>query len=72
MKGASLCSTRHVREDEFHVELRPQTLNPERGPIQIDLKQEAFEIAGIAVGALRRVRHRHLSRGTCNGTKPAR
>ena len=43
---------RYVRLDERHVELRPESTNPEHQPILIDLEQEAFEIAGIAVGAL--------------------
>ena len=43
---------RYVRLDERRVELRPESTNPEHQPILIDLEQEAFEIAGIAVGAL--------------------
>ena len=43
---------RFVRRDERHVELRPESTNPEHKSIQIDLKTEGFEIAGVAVGAL--------------------
>ena len=43
---------RYFRMDEGHVELRPESSNPEHEPIQIDLKETAFEMVGIAVGAL--------------------
>ena len=50
--GEELTLKRFFRVDERHVELRPESTNPEHQPIQIDLEEEAFEIAGIAVGAL--------------------
>lgn len=43
---------RYVRNDERHVELRPESTNTTHRPIKIDLKAEPFEIAGVAVGAL--------------------
>ena len=43
---------RCVRVDEHHVELRPESTNSEHQPRVVDLELEAFEIAGIAVGAL--------------------
>ena len=43
---------RYFRLDERRVELRPESTNPEHQPIEVDLESEAFEIAGIAVGAL--------------------
>ena len=43
---------RFVRLDERRVELRPESTNPEHRPIVVDLKEDAFEIAGVAVGAL--------------------
>ena len=52
MKSAGLCSKRYVRKDERHVELRPEDSNPEHQPIQMDLEEEAFEIAGLTVGAV--------------------
>ena len=42
----------YVRLDERHIELRPESTNPDHRPIAIDLKLDPFEIAGIAVGAL--------------------
>ena len=50
--GEELTLKRYRRVDERHVELRPESSNPEHQPILIDLETEAFEIAGIAVGAL--------------------
>ena len=38
--------------DEHHVELRPESTNPEHQPRVVDLGSDVFEIAGIAVGAL--------------------
>ena len=43
---------RYVHLDERHIELRPESTNPDHRPIAIDLKLDPFEIAGIAVGAL--------------------
>lgn len=43
---------RYFRMDERRVELRPESSNPEHQPIEVDLELEAFEIAGVAVGAL--------------------
>ena len=42
----------YQREDERHVVLCPKSTNPDHQPIRIDLKTDAFEIAGVAVGAL--------------------
>ena len=50
--GEELTLKRYRRVDERHVELRPESTNPEHQPIQVDLEQEVFEIAGVAVGAL--------------------
>ena len=43
---------RYHRVDERHVVLKPKSTNPEHTPIRIDLKTDAFEIVGVAVGAL--------------------
>ena len=43
---------RYIRLDERRVELRPESTNPGYQPIEVDLKEGAFESAGIAVGAL--------------------
>ena len=43
---------RYIRVDEGRVELRPESTNPEHRPIEIDLRTDSFEIAGVAVGAL--------------------
>ena len=43
---------RYRRVDERRVELHPESTNPEHEPIEVDLKEETFEICGIAVGAL--------------------
>ena len=50
--GEELTLKRFMRVDERNVELRPESSNPEHQPIRVDLEQEAFEIAGVAVGAL--------------------
>ena len=42
----------YVRLDERHIELRPESTNPDHRPIATDLKLDPFEIAGVAVGAL--------------------
>ena len=43
---------RFEREDERHVRLCPKSTNPDHQTIRVDLKTDAFEIAGVAVGAL--------------------
>ena len=43
---------RFVRIDRRRVELCPESTNPEHGIIEVDLKRDAFEICGIAVGAV--------------------
>ena len=43
---------RYKRVGEGWVELRPESTNPEHQPIQVDLENDEFEIAGVAVGAL--------------------
>ena len=43
---------RYVRLDQHHVELRPESTNPDHRPIRIDLEHDPFEVAGVAVGAL--------------------
>ena len=43
---------RFVRKDEKRAELRPESTNPEHQPIEVDLEQDGFAIAGVAVGAL--------------------
>ena len=43
---------RYVRLDDRHVEIRPESTNPDHQPIAIDLENDLFEIAGVAVGAL--------------------
>ena len=43
---------RYVRLDERHIELRPESTNPDHRPIAIDLEPDPFEIAGVAIEAL--------------------
>lgn len=43
---------RFVRLDARHVELRPESTNPEHQPIAVDLARTELHIDGIAVGAL--------------------
>ena len=50
--GEEVTLKRFVRLDERRVELRPESSNPVHEPIKVDLKEEALEIAGVAVGAL--------------------
>ena len=51
--GDQVTLKRYFRKDERHVELRPESTNPEHQPIQVDLEQVAFEVCGgVAVGAL--------------------
>ena len=42
---------RFVRLDKRHVELRPDSHNPEDEPIRIDLAKHILHIDGVAVGA---------------------
>ena len=50
--GDEVTLKRFVRVDERHVELRPDSHNPEHGPIEIDLAKHILHIDGVAVGAL--------------------
>ena len=43
---------RYYRIDERHVELRPASTDDGHKTIQVDLESQAFEICGVAVGAL--------------------
>ena len=43
---------RFVRLDAQHVELRPESTNPEHRTIAVDLARTELHIDGIAVGAL--------------------
>ena len=43
---------RFVRLGSKHVELRPESSNPEHKPVRIDLARERLHIDGIVVGAL--------------------
>ena len=50
--GEEVTLKRFVRLDRRRVELRPESTNAEHKAIEVDLKRDAFEICGIAVGAL--------------------
>ena len=50
--GDEVTLKRFVRIDTRHVELRPDSHNPEHKPIEIDLKKHILHIDGVAVGAL--------------------
>ena len=50
--GDEVTLKRYVRLDERHVELRPESHNPEHQPIRIDLAKHILHIDGVAVGAL--------------------
>ena len=50
--GDQVTLKRYRRIDEQRVELRPESTNREHQPIEVDLKEETFEICGVAVGAL--------------------
>ena len=50
--GDEVTLKRFVRLDERHVELRPDSHNPEHEPIRIDLAKHILHIDGVAVGAL--------------------
>ena len=50
--GDEVTLKRFVRLDERHVELRPDSHNPEHEPRWIDLAKHILHIDGVAVGAL--------------------
>ena len=50
--GDEVTLKRFVRLDERHVELRPDSHNPEHEPIRIDLAKHILNIDGVGVGAL--------------------
>ena len=50
--GDEVTLKRFVRLDKRHVELRPDSHNPEHEPIAIDLAKHVLHIDGFAVGAL--------------------
>ena len=50
--GEEVTRKRFVRVDKRHVELRPDSHNPEHEPIRIDLAKHILHIDGVAVGAL--------------------
>ena len=50
--GDEVTLKRFVRLDERHVELRPDSHNPEHETIAIDLAKHILHIDGVAVGAL--------------------
>ena len=50
--GDEVTLKRFVRVDKRHVELRPDSHNPEHQPIRLDLAKHILHIDGVAVGAL--------------------
>ena len=50
--GDEVTLKRFVRIDDRHVELRPESHNPEHKPLEIDLAKHILHIDGVAVGAL--------------------
>ena len=50
--GDEVTPKRFVRVDKRHVELCPDSHNPEHQPIKIDLAKHIQHIDGVAVGAL--------------------
>ena len=50
--GDEVTLKRFVRVDERHVELRPESHNPDHVPMKIDLAKHILDIDGVAVGAL--------------------
>ena len=50
--GDEVTLKRFLRIDRRHVELRPESHNPEHKPIRIDLAKHILHIDGVAVGAL--------------------
>ena len=50
--GDEVTLKRFIRHDKRHVELRPESHNPEHEPMEIDLAKHILHIDGVAVGAL--------------------
>ena len=50
--GDEVTLKRYVRLDERHVELRPESHNPDHEVTKLDLAKHRLEIDGIAVGAM--------------------
>ena len=48
----SVMLKRFVRKGERHIELHPESTEPEHQPIRIDLATDDFHVDGVAVGAL--------------------
>lgn len=59
---------RFIRKDEQHVELRPESTDPEHQVIQIDLAKEELHIDGVAVGALIGQGFNPVGGGACSDT----
>lgn len=43
---------RFIRKDAQHIELRPESTDPEHQVIEVDLAKDEFHVDGVAVGAL--------------------
>ena len=50
--GDEVTLKRYVKLDERHVELRPESHNPEHQVMELDLAKHRLEIDGVAVGAM--------------------
>ena len=50
--GDEITLKRYVKLDERHVELRPESHNPEHQVMKLDLVKHRLEIDGVAVGAM--------------------
>ena len=50
--GDEVTLKRYFRQDERHIELRPESHNPEHQVMQLDLAKHRLEIDGVAVGAM--------------------
>ena len=50
--GDEVTLKRFVRVDKRHMELRPDSHNPEHQPIRLDLARHILHIDGVVVGAL--------------------
>ena len=50
--GDEVTLKRFVRVDNRHIELRPESHNPDHVPMKIDLAKHILDIDGVAVGAL--------------------
>ena len=50
--GDEVTLKRYWKIDERHIELRPESLNPEHEVMELDLAKHILEIDGVAVGAL--------------------